>query len=528
MQLPPQGRDWCTTLVSLGLFAAACVGCPGPEFTVPVSFVVPAGHDSFDGLNYLSAKARYDDGRSYDFFLEAPAPGAEWDIPQMPAGAGVTLTFEGLVSDGLGGDGQVVAASGVAGPLRFDPEISASARVLFTRRGRTGTLSGGAHPALEPQVVGLPGGRVLSLGGGSGFSVEDPFALDNASVFEVDGTEQAWQFAEAEPMRGPRMDFAAVLVEGSGTDYDGKVVVVGSLSLVEGRSGQVIVQTDEEALDEARDIGIPEVFDPSTGTWDDLADDDTMRLYAARGHHVLVQLGAAVYVLGGVTFTGDLGLQVTGETLRIPLDGGETEKVSPMSGTRWRHTATRIDTDSVLVVGGAAVPNNTQTISENSLVELYDASEDQWNLLGDLEPARSDHVAVALEDGRVLIAAGITEFDTVALADSWFIDPEEGTFTPGPDLSTPRARADAQLLPGGDVIICGGEDSAGEAIAGCEIWTAGGGDGLGTWGPVSDPAGAYTPRIGGKLALLDSGEVLLIGGQSNDGSLVENLLVYKP
>jgi len=533
MHLPPQGRGWGVTLLSLGLFAAVCGGCSGSEFDVPISFVVPTGHNSFDDLSYLSAKARYGDGRSYDFFLDAPSSGSQWDIPMMPAGAEVTMTFEGLVPDGLGGDGQVVVASGVAGPLAFDPENPGSARVLFTRRGRTGSLPGGSHPALEPQVVELPDGRLLSLGGASGFGGGDPLALENASVFEVNGTDQAWQFAPVEPMRGPRMDFAAVLVEGSDTEFDGKVVVVGSLPLVEGRSGRIVVDEEAETLEEARDLGIPEVFDPSTGTWEDFEEDPVMRLNAARGHHALVQVGSELYVFGGITLDEGGGLQATTETLRIPLDGGETELLSAMGDPRWRHTATRVGADRVVVVGGAAIPSVGADIPEVPLVERYDASENEWVALGDLEPARADHVAVALPDGRVLVAAGVAETDSLALAETWFIDPgatgqDEEPFTRGPDLLSPRARADARLLPGGRVIVCGGEDSDGQGVVGCEIWTPGGEDALGGWAPASDPGTLYTPRVGSKLALLDSGDVIVVGGQSDDGSLVNDLLVHTP
>jgi hypothetical protein len=513
--------------VGQALLWASLVGCASPEFAVPISFVVPQGHDSFADLDFLALEARYDDGRSYDFWLQAPSSGTEWSIPDLPAGTGVTLAFEGLVSDGLGGDGQVVAASGSAGPLAFDPEVAASARVLFTRRGRTGTLPGGAHPALDPEVVAVRGG-LLALGGANGYGEEDPVSLDDASFFGVDGTADAFGFVAIEPMRGPRMDFAAVFVEGSGTDYDGKVAVVGSLGLVEGRSSLIVTDLDQDTLDEARDIGIPEVFDPDTGTWEDLADDDVMREYAARGHHGLVQLGDALFVLGGIVFDDGLGLRATAETLRIPLDGGETEVVSAMGETRWRHTATRIGSDRLLVVGGAAVPTSSVTYPEVSLVERYDAGDDAWVELGDLEPARGDHVAISLPDGRVLVAGGVTDTDSVALGDCWLIDPDAGTFTQGPDLAFPRARATGRLIAGGQAIVCGGEDASGAPVPGCEVWSPGGADGLGAWAPAPDPAGAWTGRIGSAVGVLGTGEVVVVGGQDAVGLPVDDLLLYRP
>ncbi|MCO4770677.1 MAG: hypothetical protein KDA24_11665 [Deltaproteobacteria bacterium] len=525
----PQGRPATATALSALVLGAALAGCSGREFVVPVSFVVPQGHDSFAELDFLALAATYGDGRAYDFFIEAPSSGTEWNIPQMPAGAAVTLSFEGLVSDGLGADGQVVAASGSAGPLAFDPETEASARVLFTRRGRTGTLPGGpSGGTFEPLLVELGDGRVLALGGADGHTDREPVGNDGAWLFGVDGTTDAFGFVDADRMRGPRMDHAALRIEGSGTDYDGKVVVVGSLGLVEGRGGVVVVDLDEDTLDEARDAGIPEVFDPATGTWEDLADDDVMRLNAARGHHGLGQVGDGVFIIGGIVFDDDLGLRATAEVQRVDLGGADTEPVAAMGETRWRHSVTPVGSDRLLVVGGAALPTAQTTFPETASVEIYDAGDNEWTDLEDLEPARSDHVALALEDGRVMVVAGITETDTLALADTWFIEPDEGTWVQGPDLGTARAKASGRVLPDGRVVVCGGETPAFESITTCEVWTAGGVDGLGAWGPAPDPTEAFTPRSGARSALLGSGEVLVVGGQSGPDALVSDVVVYRP
>jgi|GEM_PF-6898782 len=521
-----QARRGAKILAASAFFVGSGLGCGAAEFAVPISFVVPDGHDSFADLDFVSLQAAYGDGRSYEFWLQAPSSGTEWNIPQLPAGFDVQLHFAGLVSDGLGGDGQVIASSGSAGPLAFDPETPASARVLFTRRGRTGTLPGGSHGALEPEVIDLPDGRVLALGGASGFSEVDPDPLDNASIFAVDGTEAAWEFADAERMRGGRMDFAAVLVQGSGTEYDGKVVVVGTRGLVEGRDGIIITELDEDALEDARDVGMPEVFDPEDGTWSDLAGDDVMRTFAARGHHQMVQLGDELWVTGGIIFDDGLGLRASADTMRIHLGGDETEMHAVMDEGRWRHTATKVGGDRMLVVGGAAVPTSQTTFPEVALVEIYDAGDDTWYSLGDLEPGRSDHVAVRLPDGRVLIAGGVTALDTEALAETWLVDPADGSWERGPDLTTARGKADARLLDDGRVVICGGETALFEPVADCEIWTLGT-DGLGAWAPTPDPADAFTPRIGARTALLGSGEVLVVGGQSGV-ELVSDVVVYRP
>lgn len=523
----PQGGLSVAAALSLGL----ATGCSAPEFAVPIAFVVPAGHDSFAGLDYLSLAAEYGDGRAYDFFLEAPASGSSWDIPNMPAGVDVTLAFEGLVGDGLGGDGQVVAASGSAGPLMFDPETEASARVLFTRRGRTGSLEGGpAGGTFDPRLVSLPDGRVLATGGADGFFADrDPEGLDGAWVFGVDGSDSAWSFSEVESMRGPRADHAAILVEGSGTDLDGKVLVMGTLPLVESRSGLVVVDTEQSVYEEARNTGMPEIFDPATDTWSNFGDVDTLRPLAARGHHALALIDDGLFVSGGIIFEDDLGLRASAELIRVDLDSGEAEALPQMIETRWRHTVTAIGSDRLLVVGGASVPTNQTTFPEIPDIEVYDHSDETWYRLGDLEPARADHVAVGLPDGRVLIAGGITDTDTRALAETWLIDPSDGgSWVRGPDLGTARARADARLLADGRVIVCGGESAELAPVLDCEVWSAGGTDGLGAWAPAPDPAGAWSARLGARIALLATGEALVVGGQAGADDRVEDVLVYRP
>ena len=502
-------------------------GCGPREFTVAVDFVVPAGHASFEGLDFLSVSAEYGDEREYTLFLEAPSSGDVWDVPNMPAGTDVELFFEGLVSDELGGDGQIVAASGSAGPLDFDPEVGSSARVLFTRRGRTGTLPGGLPGSFEPRLTELPGGGVLATGGADGFTDRNPVADDRASLFGVDGGPDAFSFVPVAAMRGPRMEHATLLIEGSGTELDGRVLVVGTLGLVEGRTVNV-VDLDQDLLEEARDIGIPEVFDPETGTWEDLADDDFMRRNAARSHHALGQVGDGVFVIGGVIADDDLGFRVTADVQRIDLEGGDTVGVEAMSETRWRHSVTPVGGDRLLVVGGAALPTNQTILSEKAAVELYDAGDDAWTDLGDLEPARSDHVAVGLPDGLVMVASGLTGTGTEVLADTWLIDPSEGTWQRGPDLGTARAFADARLLSDGRVVVCGGETVSAEPVLGCEVWSAGGANGLGAWAPAPDPGGAWTARTGARVALLDSDEVLVVGGQASADDLVTDLVVYRP
>mgnify|MGYP000306318245 CR=1 FL=1 len=515
----------------LAVLALLLGGCAAPEFDVPITFVVPDGHDSFDGLEYLSFTADYGGGLAYDFWLEAPESGSTWSIPSIPAGDTVRLDFTGLVNAGLGTGDQVVAASGGAGPVAIGPDLP-GASILFSRRGRVGRLSGAlAEGRRDPMSAVLADGSVLAVGGSRGVDDDgDPTPVASASLMRTDGAPGSWSFSALDAMRGPRMNGAAVAVSGSGTDLDGKVLILGTIPLLERRAQVVAIDFEESELNEARDIGMPEVFDPSASSWSDFGIDGAWEEQAARGFFTATQLGERLVVAGGIYYLLDGGepvLRVSDECWEIDLGSGDVAPLANMVDTRWAHTATLLRDGRLLVVGGANVPTSNQTYPESTVVEAYDPAADEWTDLGDLEPGRADQIAALLPDGRVLIAGGVTEIETVALGDSWIFDPGNDSLTQDADMVTPRVRANHQVLPDGRVLVCGGEDSEQAAVTGCEVWTPGT-DGPGVWSPMPDPGVAWNARSGSTLATLPGGEALVFGGLDAEGAYTTDALVIRP
>ena len=164
----------------------------------------------------------------------------------------------------------------------------------------------------------------------------------------------------------------------------------------------------------------------------------------------------------------------------------------------------------VLMVGGQDAKN---TILASA--ELFDPGTGRFTPTGRMNTAREFHTATLLEDGTVLIAGG--DSGNEALATAELFDPETLTFAPtgnmqqARELHTATLRNDGTvLLVGGDALISGvdGEKHAGlveESTATAEVFDPSNGNFL--------PAGEMSnPRAKHTATLLPDGTVIVIGG----------------
>ncbi len=104
----------------------------------------------------------------------------------------------------------------------------------------------------------------------------------------------------------------------------------------------------------------------------------------------------------------------------------------------------------VLFTGGF----DFQERAVNAEAFLYDAAEDEWTVLPDMNQPRRDHSMTVLEDGRVLIAGGFDGTDE--LRSTEFFDPSTMRFSAGPPMLTDRVFHTATRLADGSVLIAGG------------------------------------------------------------------------
>src|SRR6059036_963672 len=182
-----------------------------------------------------------------------------------------------------------------------------------------------------------------------------------------------------------------------------------------------------------------------TGTW------------ALAGNMASLRSGAATVALqdGRLLITGGDAPNATGNSVALASaevfdTSGNFAAAAPMNYARTKHTAVALQDGRVLVAGG--IGGGGTAIDS---AEIYDPVANTWTVTGSLKVARSGHTASLLPDGTVLIAGG----DNAGVAQSSLevFDPTAGAFTTATGtLSSPRESHAAAVLQGGRVLIVGG------------------------------------------------------------------------
>jgi hypothetical protein len=141
-----------------------------------------------------------------------------------------------------------------------------------------------------------------------------------------------------------------------------------------------------------------------------------------------------------------------------------------LSAPRFLDTATLLDNGMVLIAGGVPQFNGTATAS----AELYNPATGTFTLTGSLSAPRQGHTAMLLNDGKVLIAGG-ADNDNNLLASAELYDPATGQFSPTGSMSAARADDAATLLQNGKVLVTGGQGVAGLLDSGTVLIVGGAG-----------------------------------------------------
>jgi N-acetylneuraminic acid mutarotase len=121
-----------------------------------------------------------------------------------------------------------------------------------------------------------------------------------------------------------------------------------------------------------------------------------------------------------------------------------------MALSRLGHTVTLLTNGDVLVVGGP------ETGSAGS-AELYDPGTGHWSPAG-TAGERADFSTTLLNDGKVLVAGGLTYPRTRSVATATIYDPSTSTWQGTGSMNTPREGQTGTLLPSGQVLVAGGNN----------------------------------------------------------------------
>jgi hypothetical protein len=132
---------------------------------------------------------------------------------------------------------------------------------------------------------------------------------------------------------------------------------------------------------------------------------------------------------------------------------------------------------------------------------------------GSMETNREFHTATLLGNGNVLVAGG-NDNTGKALASAELFDSNTGMFTPTTvNMVTARSKHTATLLNGGKVLVTGGLDSNNQPLATAELFDPT----TGTFTPAS--GNMASPRAYHTATLLKDGSVLVTGGLDDNTAL---------
>jgi hypothetical protein len=344
------------------------------------------------------------------------APQGTWsDVAGLQSIRGTTVAL-------LVGEEVLVAGGGVGAiPLTaaevYDP--------LENRWRTTGSLQ---HARRGHQGVVLDDGRVLIAGGFAEGEV-----LASAELY--DPRSQTW--ASTGSMRVGRLGHTLTLLP------DGRVLAVGGTG-AEGDGAAGAGQT-------IRPQSSAELYDPASGTWQDAG-----TMAAARFEHSATVLGdGRVLVAGGLGPDGDELAALASAELYDPA-AATFVTTNAMATGRANHSAVALSDREVLVVGGGGGERGDAALAT---AEIFDARQGSWRQVAPLTEARRGATATRLRDGRVLVAGGelVQGGTRRSLSSAEVFDPETGGWAPAGAMTCPRSEHAAVLLDEGQVLVVAGD-----------------------------------------------------------------------
>ncbi|MEK7233824.1 MAG: kelch repeat-containing protein [Elusimicrobiota bacterium] len=182
--------------------------------------------------------------------------------------------------------------------------------------------------------------------------------------------------------------------------------------------------------------------------------------------------------------------------------------VSSAADLRVAHTSTLLPSGDILIAGGI-----DETGATLQTADLFEASlGNSLVAANSMSVVRASHTATLLSNGCVLAVGGnAAASDAVApsaSASAEIYNTATGLWVGAPSLTTARYNHTATLLNSGVVLICGGQDSSGNALASCEFYTPT----SCTTGSFGTPLNLLQGRYNHTATLLKDGKVWFAGG----------------
>jgi hypothetical protein len=330
----------------------------------------------------------------------------------------------------------------IAGGLDNNNHAIASAELYDPTSGQWSKTAGMSTARVQATMTLLQNNNVLVAGGQTATGLTASAEIYNPS---------AHRWSPTGSMMTPRANHTATLLS------DGRVLVAGGLS-----------------SDSSGGIVSAEIYDPSSGKWSLTASMSTPRESQSA---TLLATGAVLVSGGNVDiFDGPTG----GAEVYQPKTGKWTT-TGRMMTSRSSHISVTLADGSAIVSGGDY--GNFAGFNPLAMTDRYNSKTNQWSPVGDMRVARGAvpkvagrayHTATKLRDGRVLVAGGfgyITDFtQTVILQTAEIFDPSSAAWRLTGNMKQPRAQHAAVALADGRVLVAGGYDF-GPPLASAEIFS---------------------------------------------------------
>lgn len=387
--------------------------------------------------------------------------------PALPAGLSLhpsTGVISGTPARAQGESVHTVLGKNAAG------SVSATVRIAVAATGRWETAGSRLQGPQRTTATLLPDGKVLVVGGvvsvpgpgstraGHQAGIFPPQSLINTADVYDPATRQWTSAGEVATMRthhtATLLPNGLVLLVGgwigpSATLYDPGT---GTFNTISGNkiyephtatllpNGKVLVIGNVDKLNGEGDgnVTMAELYDPATGTWSQAAAiDQADPGYRSHRKHTATLLpdGRVLVMLGA------------NARLYDPATDTWTKTAGP-TAEHSMHTATLLPNGKVLIVGNGG----TQT-------ELYDPASGQWASGGTLPDPVGEHAAVLLPNGNVLIAGGRRSVLNLLARDdnsAFLYEPDSATWIQASSMAVNRSQHAAVLLTDGGVLVVGG------------------------------------------------------------------------
>ncbi len=323
-------------------------------------------------------------------------------------------------------DGRVLVAAGGTRAADGGTNVIGSAELYDPADGTFHGSSSNSSPRIFHSATLLPNGTVL-LTGGLSVSGDSATALNTADIYDP-STDS---FTSTGNMTADREGHTMTLLR------NGKVLVAG------GKSDAFLASA--------------EIYDPSSGQFSAAGNMSTAR----KGHTATLQPDGRVLIAGG---EGASGALATAEL----FDPATNSFVSAgaMSATRDLHTATLLGNGKVLIAGGGAPDAGFLTLPRDT-ADVFDPASGVFTIASGLF-AVANHSATLLNSGRVLLAGGDGFFSGCpvgpltfdeclgALPAAQIYDPASNSFIQINGMANARSNHKAVLLLDGRVLLIGG------------------------------------------------------------------------